>query len=159
MKIAYMELKIAIRNSLVSSIEPPSRGTTRFISLRLQLRQVQLSICARRFVLLQRKDEFCKELEVITKRDTYRGASLVAGDFNARVGADHDSWSRSIGRFGVGGLSENGQNTFRAMFIPRYVCNKYILPHQACPPSILETPMIVSLAPSESRDHSKITAE
>jgi hypothetical protein len=31
------------------------------------------------------------------------------GDFNARTGADHNSWPRSIGRFGVGKLNENGQ--------------------------------------------------
>lgn len=31
------------------------------------------------------------------------------GDFNVRVGADHDSWPRSIGHFGVGKLNESGQ--------------------------------------------------
>ena len=46
--------------------------------------------------------------------------------------------------------------TVGAMIIPRYVCNKYNLPHQACPQSILETPKMASLAPAGSRHHSKI---
>ena len=31
------------------------------------------------------------------------------GDLTARVGADHNSWPRSIGHFGVGELNEDGQ--------------------------------------------------
>ena len=33
----------------------------------------------------------------------------MLGEFNARVGADYNSWSRSIGHFGIGKLYENGQ--------------------------------------------------
>ena len=33
----------------------------------------------------------------------------MLGEFNARVGADYKSWSRSIGHFGIGKLYENGQ--------------------------------------------------
>ena len=31
------------------------------------------------------------------------------GDLTARVKADHNSWPRSIGHFGVGELNEDGQ--------------------------------------------------
>ncbi len=146
-------MKIAIRNSLLSSIEPPPRGTARFISLRLQLRQVQLSICAPRFVLLQ-KNQRMSSTKRYLPRSIFSCWGLQCSSWSGPrllVPQDRPLWRWEIKR--------EWTNTFGAMFIPRYVCNKYILPHQACPPSILETPMIVSLAPSESRDHSKITAE
>ncbi|KAI8511348.1 hypothetical protein Bbelb_104480 [Branchiostoma belcheri] len=33
----------------------------------------------------------------------------LLGDFNARVGRDHDTWPTSLGHFGVGKMNENGQ--------------------------------------------------
>ena len=55
------------------------------------------------------KDEFYEDLE-ITIRDILATEYLyLLGDFNVRVGSDCDSWPRTIGHFGVGKLSENGQ--------------------------------------------------
>ena len=34
---------------------------------------------------------------------------LLLVDFNARVGADHASWPRCLGRFGIGSINENGK--------------------------------------------------
>ena len=34
---------------------------------------------------------------------------IILGDYNARVGADHDSWPSCLGHFGVGKINENGQ--------------------------------------------------
>lgn len=34
---------------------------------------------------------------------------LITGDFNARVGTDHDSWPTCLGKFGTGKMNENGQ--------------------------------------------------
>jgi hypothetical protein len=34
---------------------------------------------------------------------------LLLGDFNARVGADHDSWPCCLGHYGSGKINENGQ--------------------------------------------------
>ena len=35
--------------------------------------------------------------------------AVVLGDFNARVGADHDSWPSCVGQFGLGKMNGNGQ--------------------------------------------------
>ena len=34
---------------------------------------------------------------------------VILGDFNARVGSDHDSWAPCLGHFGFGRMNSNGQ--------------------------------------------------
>ena len=55
------------------------------------------------------KDEFYEELESTIREIPATEHLYLLGDFNARVGADSNSWPRSIGHFGVGKLNENGQ--------------------------------------------------
>ena len=98
----------AIRNSLPNH----HQNTSRIISLRLStstgpanvLSIYALTLCYSK----EENDELYEELEVIIKEISAAEQLYLLGDFNARVGANHDSWSRNIGNFGFGRLNENG---------------------------------------------------
>ena len=57
----------------------------------------------------EEKAELYEELEDILKEIPASEQLYLLGDFNARDGAAHESWSRNSGHFGVGRLNENGQ--------------------------------------------------
>ena len=56
-----------------------------------------------------KKDEFYENLASILRNIPSKEQVVLLGDFNARVGADHDSWPSCLGQFGVGKMNENGQ--------------------------------------------------
>lgn len=103
----------AVRNTLLSSMEPPSQGTARILSLRLSTPSGPANIfsvyaptlCA----TAEAKDAFYEELEAKIREIPQKEDLFLLGDFNARVGSNHNSWPRCIGHFGVGKLNENGQ--------------------------------------------------
>ena len=103
----------AVRNSLLSSIEPPSEGTARLLSLRLTTTSGPVNIMSVYAPTLsssaEARDEFYEELENAIKKFPANEHLFLLGDFNARIGSDHASWPRCIGHFGVGKLNENGQ--------------------------------------------------
>jgi len=55
------------------------------------------------------KDEFYQQLSDLLWNIPASHDIALLGDFNARIGADADSWTSVIGRFGVGKINENGQ--------------------------------------------------
>ncbi|XP_063590370.1 uncharacterized protein LOC134767242 [Penaeus indicus] len=103
----------AVRNSLLSTIESPSSGTPQVLSLRLTtssglaniLSVYAPTLCS----TVEAKDQFYKELEAKIRQISAKEHLFLHGDFNARVGADLDSWPRCIGHFGIGNINENGQ--------------------------------------------------
>ena len=103
----------AIRNSLLSSMEAPSKGTERIISLRLLCSSGSVNIiCAYAPTLTstpEAKDAFYDQLDAKIKNIPPDEELYLLGDFNARVGSDRNSWPNCIGHFGVGKLNENGQ--------------------------------------------------
>jgi len=94
-------------------VEPPSKGTPRILSLRLSTSSGPVNILSVYAPTLtstvETKDEFYEELETTIREIPATEQLFLLGDFNARVGADEESWPRSIGHFGVGKLNENGQ--------------------------------------------------
>ena len=58
---------------------------------------------------LDAKDEFNKNLTSTIRNIPSTKQLILLGDFNARVGADNDSWPSCLGPFGVGKMNENGQ--------------------------------------------------
>lgn len=103
----------AVRNSLLLSVEPPSQGTERILSLRLTTSSGPTHIFSIYAPTLcstaEAKDAFYEELETRIREIPAKENFFLLGDFNARVGAAHSSWPRCIGHFGVGKLNENRQ--------------------------------------------------
>ena len=52
---------------------------------------------------------FYENLASIIRNIPSKEQIVVLGNFNARVGADHDSWPSCLGQFGVGKMNEKGQ--------------------------------------------------
>nr|XP_054752426.1 craniofacial development protein 2-like [Lytechinus pictus] len=103
----------AVRNSLLSSIEPPNRGTERILSLCLSTASGLVNILSCYAPTLcssaETKDQFYEHLDSVIANLPANEHLFLLGDFNARVGADRDSWPKCIGHFGIGKLNENGQ--------------------------------------------------
>jgi len=103
----------AVRNSLLGMIEPCQQGTERLLSLRLNTTTGPVNLISVYAPTLsaskETKDEFYDQLDSLIQRIPKDEQLLLLGDFNARVGADHDSWPSCLGKFGVGKLNENGQ--------------------------------------------------
>ena len=103
----------AVRNSLLAAIEAPSSGTPRVLSLRLTTSSGPANVLSVYAPTLcstaEAKDQFYEELEAKLQQIPTKEHLFLLGDFNARVGSDHDSWPRCIGSFGIGKLNENGQ--------------------------------------------------
>ena len=103
----------AVRNSLLSSVEPPSEGTARILSLRLTTILGPVNIMSAYAPTLcstaEEKDDFYGQLETAIKEIPPSEHLYLLGDFNARIGSDHFSQPRCIGHFGVGKLNENEQ--------------------------------------------------
>ena len=80
----------AVRNSLLSSIEAPSSGTARILSLRLTTSSGPANILSAYAPTLcstaEAKDMFYEELEARIKHMPAKEHLLLLGDFNTRVG-------------------------------------------------------------------------
>ncbi|KAL9957540.1 hypothetical protein ACROYT_G039181 [Oculina patagonica] len=54
------------------------------------------------------KDRFYEELDSLIASVPKSERLVILGDFNARVGTDHQAWHRTIGKHGVGKCNSNG---------------------------------------------------
>ncbi|KAL8568047.1 hypothetical protein ACOMHN_000271 [Nucella lapillus] len=54
------------------------------------------------------KDRFYEELDSLMASVPQSEKLIILGDFNARVGTDHQTWDRIIGKHGVGKCNSNG---------------------------------------------------
>ena len=104
---------LAVKNSLLSTIEPPTGGSERLLNLRMTTRVgVANFVCAYAPTLCStsdEKDKFYDALDSIVRSVPKKEALFIMGDFNARVGANSEAWPFVIGRHGVGKMNENGQ--------------------------------------------------
>lgn len=103
----------AVRNSLLKSVEPGNNGSERLLTLRLHTSSGPASLISVYAPTLsstpEAKDEFYNNLDAVIKCIPSDEHLLLLGDFNARVGADHESWPSCLGHFGVGKINDNGQ--------------------------------------------------
>ena len=103
----------AVRNSLLSMSEPGSNGSERLLTLRLNTTAGPVTLVSvyapTMSATSDTKDEFYENLAAIISSVPNNEQLILLGDFNARVGANHDTWPSCIGQFGVGKMNENGQ--------------------------------------------------
>ena len=103
----------AVKNSLMSAIEPPTNGTERMLRIKLNSTVGTVNILSVYAPTLcstsDAKDKFYDDLSSTIRSIPERDSLSILGDFNARVGTDHESWPTCIGHFGVGNMNENGQ--------------------------------------------------
>ena len=100
----------AVKNTLLPTVEPPSEGTERIISLRISTPASPVTIfsvyaptlCSSPEVI----DAFYEALDEAVNRTP---STERLGDFNARVGAYHNAWPSCLGSHGTGKMNENGQ--------------------------------------------------
>ena len=103
----------AVKKSLLKMVEPGSNGSARILTLRLNTTEgpfTLVSVYAPTLAATQEtKDEFYEKLASTVESIPSSEQLALLGDFNARVGADQDSWPSCLGPFGVGKMNENGQ--------------------------------------------------
>ena len=122
-------------------VEPGSGGSERLLILRLNSTTGPVTLISVYAPTLSTtpdtKDIFYGNLASIIRNIPSKEQVVVLGDFNARVGADHDSWLSCTATTGAAHLSWP-------------VHHKLLLPHQASTQGFLETPTIKALAPTGS---------
>ena len=94
-KIREHGVGFAVRNKLLGSITPPAEGTERILSLRHQTSSGSVNLISAYASMLastaEVKDKFYDDLSNGIRRIPDRKLLFIAGDFNARVGVDHNS--------------------------------------------------------------------
>ena len=97
-------------------IERGSNGSERLLTLRLNTIAGPVTFVSvyapTMSATSDTKDEFYENLAASISSVPNNEQLVLLGDFNARVGADHDTWPSCLGQFGVGKINENGQRLF-----------------------------------------------
>ena len=106
-------ISFAIRSTLLPMVEHSTGGTERILTLCLFTSVGFVNfVCTYVPTLLaapEVKDQFYDQLDATINRIPASEHIYLLGDFNARVGADRESWPRVLGHHGIGKLNENGQ--------------------------------------------------
>ena len=94
-------------------VEPGSDGSKHLLTLRLDSATGPVTLISVYAPTLSAtpdtKDMFYENRASIIRNIHSNEQVVLLGDFNARVGADHESWPSCRGQFGVGKMNENGQ--------------------------------------------------
>ena len=104
----------AIRNSLLPKLkEQPVGINERLMTLRIELTRNQHATVISAYAPTLMADDVDKEtfyaqLETVLSSVPRNDQLILLGDFNARVGWDHNVWKGTIGKEGVGNSNENG---------------------------------------------------
>ena len=103
----------SMRNSLLRMVEPGSGGSACLLTRRLNSTTGPVTLISVYAPTLSAttdtNDMFYENLASIIRNIPSKEQVVVLGDFNARVGADHDPWPSCLGHLGVGKIYENGQ--------------------------------------------------
>ena len=146
----------AVKNSLLNMVEPGSGGSERLLTLRLNTTEGSVTLVSVYAPTLSAtsdvKDEFYESLATTIRNIPSTEQLVLLGDFNARVGADNNSWPSCLGPFGVGKSKTERKwaATTRALHLAQLVHHKLFLQNQVSTQGLLETPALEALAPTGS---------
>ncbi|KAI8495103.1 hypothetical protein Bbelb_270890 [Branchiostoma belcheri] len=103
----------AVKNTLLQSITSPVGISERLMLMRLNTAGGYVNLinayAPTLAASMELKDSFYGMLGQAFSSIPHGEQLYLLGDFNARVGRDHDTWPTSLGHFGVGKMNENGQ--------------------------------------------------
>ena len=112
-EIREHDFVFAIRSTLLPMVKHSTGGTERILILHLFTSAGFVNfVCTYAPTLLAApkvKNQFYNQLDATINRTPESHHVYLLGDFNARVGADRESWLRVLGHHGIGKLNENGQ--------------------------------------------------
>lgn len=95
-----------VKNTLVAFIEPPLSGLERILALRLSTSSDPAKIISVYAPTLcstsEEKDQFYEALDETISRIPCTEGLYLLSDFNARVGADNESWPTCLSFHGRG---------------------------------------------------------
>ncbi|XP_065939377.1 uncharacterized protein [Magallana gigas] len=107
----------AVKNSLLSTVEPDGEGSERLLTLRLNTTTSPITLVSVYAPTLtsppETKDLIYEKLSSVIRNISDKEQLVLLGDFNARVGADNDSWSSCLG-CNQTNLTVHGNRAFRA---------------------------------------------
>ena len=102
-----------MRNTLLQKVEPPTAGSVRLLSMRLNTDTGPVTLITAYAPTLiasaESKDKFYCELDNLLQTIPKEDHIYLLGDFNARVGNNYEAWPKCLGKHGIGKMNENGQ--------------------------------------------------
>ena len=104
----------AIRNKLTSQLESLPKGINdRLMTLRLKLSDDSFATVVSCYAPTMTnpediKEKFYQELDEVLTGIDKKDRIILLGDFNARVGKDHHTWTSILGPHGTGKCNSNG---------------------------------------------------
>ena len=108
---------IAVKNYLFPTTDQPTFISPRLMKTRFLLKSGYISIISAYVPTLgaddETKDSFYQHLSSVVLKIPARENIYLAGDFNAHIGCDFNSWSTVIGKHGIGSINENGQRLLK----------------------------------------------
>ena len=117
-------------------IEPPTDGTERILTLRLSSMQGPVNLVCVYAPTLQAsaetKDQFYESLDTVISKIPATEHIYLLGDFNARVGADRESWPNVLGHHGIGKMNENGQRLLELCCYRKLCVTNTYFQNKAC---------------------------
>ena len=77
-------------------------------------------------------DEFYDDLQLLIQKIPKKETLIILGDFNAKLGTDHDTWAPTLGKFGLGSINERGEKLLEFCTLHKLVVCNTQFQHKKC---------------------------